>query len=73
MLMLVSLWYITVFFFLTLEMNPYLIYLRKIIMLHKGLLLVHKLKKLNIIQWFLKAVLSLYLKVLNLDSSGLLF
>lgn len=72
MLMLVSLWYITVFF-LTLEMNPYLIYLRKIIMLHKGLLVVHKVKKLNIIQWFLKAVLSLYLKVLNLDSSGLLF
>lgn len=60
-------------FFLTLEMNPYLIYLRKTIMLHKGLLLVHKVKKLNIIQWFLKAVLSLYLKVLNLDSSGLLF
>lgn len=72
MLMLVSLWYITVFF-LTLEMNPYLIYLRKIIMLHKGLLVVHKVKKLNIIQWFLKAALSLYLKVLNLDSSGLLF
>lgn len=60
-------------FFLTLEMNPYLIYLRKIIMLHKGLLVVHKVKKLNIIQWFLKAALSLYLKVLNLDSSGLLF
>lgn len=60
-------------FFLTLEMNPYLIYLRKTIMLHKGLLLVDKVKKLNIIQWFLKAVLSLYLKVLNLDSSGLLF
>lgn len=60
-------------FFLTLEMNLYLIYLRKIIMLHKGLLVVHKVKKLNIIQWFLKAVLSLYLKVLNLDSSGLLF
>lgn len=60
-------------FFLTLEMNPYLIYLRKIIMLHKALLVVHKVKKLNIIQWFLKAVLSLYLKVLNLDSSGLLF
>lgn len=60
-------------FFLTLEMNLYLIYLHKIIMLHKGLLVVHKVKKLNIIQWFLKAVLSLYLKVLNLDSSGLLF
>lgn len=49
--MLVSLWYITVFFFLTLEMKPYLIYLHKIIMLHKGLLLVHKVKKLNIIQF----------------------
>lgn len=37
-------------FFLTLEMNPYLIYLRKIIMLDKGLLLAHKVKKLNMIQ-----------------------